>query len=134
VHVEWQGQQLLLRPATVTDRAFIFATWMRSYREQHRDVDYEQYHRCQVRRVERLWDRAHIVCREQAADTIHAWVCGSPGVLHYVYVPPNLRRKKLAETAVRAVCGHAVAFSHQWPFAPVPRGWKHNEFLLEDHA
>lgn len=132
VFLEWQGERLLLRPVTTTDRAFVFATWMRSYRQTKSSVEYEQYHRCQVRRVERLWDTAHVVCREQAPETIHAWICGGPGLLHYVYVPPALRRRKLARTVITAHCGHLVQTSHEWPFPALPQGWRHNEYLLED--
>lgn len=133
MRLEWEGTELLLRPATATDRAFIFATWMRSYwQTKSSSVAYEQYHRRQPARIERLWPSSTIACREAKPDTIHAWVCGSPGALHYVYVPPDLREKGLARKLVRAVCGSELAFSHEWPFRRLPGGWRHNEYLLEE--
>lgn len=132
MRVEWQGEQLLLRPAKVTDRAFVFATWMRSYRQTQHLVEYESYHRGQVRRVERLWDRARIICREPSPDTIHGWVCGDTGLLHYVYVPPDLRGRGLAREVVRAVCGPKLEFTHRWPFDTLPQGWRPNEYRLEE--
>lgn len=129
--VEWHGEQLLLRPAASTDRSFIFATWMRSYRQLQTHVAYDAYHRGQERRVERLWRLTTVACRESAPDTIHAWVCGKPGVLHYAYVPPDLREKGLARTIIAAVCGNPLDFTHRWPFN-LPQGWRPNEYLLED--
>jgi GNAT superfamily N-acetyltransferase len=132
VRVSWLGEEMLLRPAEATDRSFVFATWMRSYREVQKHIAYEAYHTGQGRRVERLWKSSMVACRESAPDTIHAWVCGSPGLLHYVYVPPTLRRKGLAKALVDQVCGKPLDFTHRWPFPTLPHGWRPNEYRLEE--
>lgn len=134
---------MLLRPAATTDRSYVFATWMRSYwlTQRNAGLSYEAYHAGQARRVERLWRSTMVACREAAPDTIHGWVCGSAGLLHFVYVPdgdpkgvgkPSLRRKGLGALLVRSVCGKPLDFTHRWPFPTLPPGWRPNEYRLEE--
>ncbi len=132
MRVEWEGEALLIRPVATDEEALVFQTWIRSYRPLMKGVEHQAYHQGQRRRVERLWRLTSVAVTERAPEAPHAWVCGRFGVLHYVYVPFELRRRGLAKLLVRSVCGPDVDVSHRWPFESMPKGWRANEYRLED--
>jgi GNAT superfamily N-acetyltransferase len=59
-------------------------------------------------------------CVTLATDerTVHAWACADDDLLHYVYVPPDLRGFGLAKRVITAVLGDYPArinVTHAWP-------------------
>lgn len=69
-----------------------------------------------------------------APHTIHAWVCASPGVLHYVYVAQPLRRLGIAKALVEATAGRTGSFTHHKPkeLARAFSGFSWNPYALTD--
>jgi hypothetical protein len=134
MRLEWMGETLLLRSVNDGDRGFIYSTWLYSYRatqHAHKGRWRDAYEAGQRRRIDRLWPGVIVACSPEVPVSIHAWVCGKPGRLDYVYVPFELQRKGLARLVVDKVCGPEPEFTHRWPFETVPRGWMFNEYLLE---
>lgn len=131
----WHGQQLLLRSAEESDKAKIYSTWIRSYREQQTDMHRQAYYAGQRRRVDRLWRYTTVASSPDVQVSIHAWICGLPGtpaLVHYVYVPPDLRGKGLMRALVRTLFGYDVEYTHRFPFENPPSGMRPNEYRLED--
>lgn len=129
-----QGEEELtlpLRHNSTADRAFILATWVKSYLPTLRKwlgtaASLEE----EVQQAETLWEQT-VICGSESDDfTVHAWACGSPGVLHYVYVPPELRRKGIASALIRHVCGHTFQYGRPWPYKKGPTGGTYNPYLL----
>ncbi len=103
------------------DRRFIVPTWVRSFaeyapwgpaatREHHAGI------------VDAILDdpatRVLVLASDEAARTLHAWAAGVGDVLHYVYVPPELRGHDLARRVMTAVLGgypDRITVSHPWP-------------------
>lgn len=117
------GEELLLRRAADDDRPRVTRDWIMSYRDRA-GCDWDTYVRGERAVVERRWGLVHVAYR--TGSEIHGWICGEPGLLHYVYVPAELRRKGLARAMVHAVCGEHGRCSHRrpgwflrgWPFDP----------------
>jgi GNAT superfamily N-acetyltransferase len=127
------GEELTLPvyPASKTHRSFILATWVKSYAPVLRKwlgdgIGLEE----EAQQAETLWGQTLVCGSENDEFTIHAWVCGSPGVLHYVYVPPDLRGKGIAGALIRHVCGHKFQYGRPWPFRKEPSGGQYNPYLL----
>lgn len=119
---------LPLTQAGPQHRSYILATWVRSYAPQLRkwlgSVPEEE-----GLQAEKLWDQS-LVVTDDDGFTVHAWVCGSPGLLHYVYVPPELRRKGVAEALIKHLCGHTYEYGRPWPYKKEPNGGKYNPYIL----
>lgn len=70
------------------------------------------------RLVDRVLDAGTPVVVLAHDKTVHAWACGELGVLHYVYVPPELRGNGLgAQLIALAVGGYLerINVTHEWP-------------------
>jgi GNAT superfamily N-acetyltransferase len=87
-----------------SDRAFLAATWTRSYRSSPwaKRIDPEVYYANHANIVNRLLDTEGVVvlCPEEHPTLILGFACGrvykTAILLHYVYVKKNLRHKGLA--------------------------------------
>jgi len=105
---------MIHRAMTPTDRRYVVPTWAQSasYEGLAKPKRFEL--------VDRILD-AGATCIVLANDrTVHAWACGSDGVLHYAYVPPELRGKGLARRLISLVLGsypERIPITHSWPFA-----------------
>lgn len=121
---------LPLTQAGLQHRNFILATWVKSFQPLLRkwlgDANLLSQESAQA---ETLWEQTWIVTSEDGF-TVHAWVAGVPGVLHYVYVPPDLRGKGIARALIRHVCGHTFQYGRPWPFKKAPSGGTYNPYLL----
>ena len=127
------GEELTLPviQAGLTHRSFILATWVKSYAPVLRKwlgnaFGTEQ----EAAQAETLWERTFIVTSPNDEFTVHAWVAGEPGVLHFVYVPPTLRNLGIAGALIRHVCGHTYEYGRPWPYKKEPSGGKYNPYLL----
>lgn len=98
---------------TDTDRRYVVPTWAQSAR-------YPRLSKAQrFRLVDVVLSRARVSVLASDARTVHAWACSSDDVLHYAYVPPELRGHGLARRAIEHVMGaypDRVVVSHRWPY------------------
>ena len=101
---------LVLRAATHADHARITKDWLMSYADRAR-CSPDVYRAGQRALIERLLPLAHVLYR--TGSEIHGWVCGAPGVVHYAYVPAELRRNGIARSMVLAVAGESGAHTHR---------------------
>lgn len=106
------------------ERSFIISTWVRSYGHVRANISRSQYAALHGRLVEKLLSAARarvvVACSENAPDALHGWACGAAPSLHYVYVPPELRRSGLARALVYAALGtyaDTIDVTHRWPFS-----------------
>lgn len=93
-------------------RAYVASTWARGQR-------YGLRTREAFRFVNRVLDSGvDVVCLANDS-TVHAWACAGPDALHYVYVPPELRREGIAKRLITSLLGEYpehVNITHRWPF------------------
>ncbi len=95
---------------TVGDRPYVASTWARGSRYGLRTGD-------AFRLVNRALDVSDVLVLANN-KTVHAWACGEAGLLHYVYVPPELRGHGLARDAITQLLGEYpehVNVTHPWP-------------------
>lgn len=113
-----------LRPMEPSDRACVISTWMRSAAERVRGQGPRRaFFAYEPRLAERVIDSAQVLiaCSPEHASTIHGWCATSaPGVVHYAYVPRELRRLGLAREMIRSALGSypdRIETGHRWPWA-----------------
>jgi hypothetical protein len=127
------GIQLELRPPP--SEALIYSSWLRSYRSVvPKDSHPERWFASHRRVVEDLYPLVRCAISPSAPSTVHGWVCGEPYLLHWVFVPVDLRRMGVGTALVRAVCGDQGILSHLRPkglagFAP---SFGHDPYALVD--
>lgn len=117
--------EVLLRLGVPDDRAFVLATWVRSYEPRtHGSVRRDVYLEHQGKLAERLLEASPLIiaCSPSHESTIHGWCCADNAlaVLHYAYVPPALRGLGLARSLILASFGAyrpRIETSHRWPWA-----------------
>lgn len=85
-----------IRPHKTSDTDFIFTSWVNSYRPFCRWLPKSHYQRAYSRAIQGSLDdketQTWIACLEDNEDFIAGWVHGSEGIVHYVFVRPDLRR------------------------------------------
>lgn len=104
---------LAMRPMQSEDRAFVASTWVRSYRDASLPKAFLTGH---SRVVDSLLSRvgATVLCAADEPSTLHGWACSEDHVLHYVYVPLELRKQGFARLLIPDA--PLVLVSHKWPF------------------
>lgn len=129
-------ESLPLTLATEEHRAFILATWVRSYAATARKVlNRAVYVQGEPRVAEKLWPKTYVLTSPDDNYTIHAWICcesgagGTPGKLYHVYVIPELRRKGVAGALIRKLVGPKVEYAKPWPYDP-PKSWVLNPYIV----
>jgi GNAT superfamily N-acetyltransferase len=123
-------ETLPLLPATEEHRAFILATWVRSYAATARKlVSRAVYTTGEPRIAERLWPKTYVLVSPDDSYTIHAWITCEPGKLYHIYVIPELRRKGIADALIRKLVGHKVEYAKPWPY-DAPKSWTFNPYLV----
>lgn len=141
--IDLVGNKLCLSPAESQDKPFIISTWVRSYQVINRKLR-TSYQETRLRVEEDVFLKSHpSIAEEQwpfafvlkdaqdrdASGAVLGYVVGQHGVLHYVYLVPELRRMGLSKVMVQSVCGNMLQFSHVWPYA-IPSAWKYNPYLV----
>jgi hypothetical protein len=107
-HIQELG--LTLVPAEPRHRGFVISTWVRSAAESwKKKMPYSVVVDGESKAAERLYPYVHVLTSD--GDSIHGWCCGKPGLLHYAYVPPELRGSGIGGLMVRAVCGPDVTYT-----------------------
>lgn len=149
-----------LLPAEKADLPYVISTWVRSYRQIQRKVETwrpgsqprktseSDYFLSYPPLVERLADKAFTLKSEDTGATCHGYIVGAgpqesvptignpvpikPAVLHYVYLPPELRGYGLSQVLTKAVCGdgrvHVTSF---WPRS-WPENWQYNPYRISE--
>jgi hypothetical protein len=90
-----------------SDRGFVVSTWVKSSGKRNH-----------WRVVDRILDGGARVVVLATGGALHGWACTEGPVLHYAYVPPELRRIGLARRAIAEALGSypdVVPVSHKWP-------------------
>lgn len=98
-------------PMQTEHRGYVCSTWARGQRGMRTGPAF--------RLVNRIIDASRVLVIA-AGPTVHAWVCGDSAVLHYAYVPPELRERGMARELVTALFdGYParIRTTHPWPFA-----------------
>lgn len=126
--VQVEGEELYLRAASGDDMPRVYRDWMMSYRGRSR-CDVDIYAVWQRWLIGQLWDDVSILYRN--GTEIHGWVCGEPGLLHYVYVPVELRRRGAARAMVSALCGAEGEHTHRrMPGLQGFASWRYNPYRI----
>lgn len=126
--VTLEGEELYLRPASADDAARVYRDWIMSYRGRSR-CEREVYETWQRWLIGQLWADVSILYRN--GTEIHGWICGEPGLLHYVYVPIELRRHGAAKAMVAALCGAEGEHTHRrMPGLQGFARWQYNPYRI----
>jgi GNAT superfamily N-acetyltransferase len=106
---------LITREMTARDRRFVVPTWAHNSSYDGKTLP-ERFDL-----VDRTIDGGcRVVCLATSDICVHAWAAGDGDALHYVYVPPELRKKGLARRAITALFGsypERIHCTHKWPRA-----------------
>lgn len=114
------------------DRRFIVPTWVRSMASLKRVAPMGKHWRAVDRVLDAPDTRVSVLASDAAARTIHAWAAASGDLLHYVYVPPELRRAGIARKLITSLLGSypdRIAISTAWPFASTRFHWQAHPLL-----
>lgn len=123
-------ETLPIRPAQEQHRAFILATWVRSYAATARKMlTRAVYVAGEPKIAERLWPKAMVITSPDDDYTVHGWICAEEGKLYHMYIIPELRRKGIAGALIQLAVGPKVEYARPWPYEP-PRHWNFNPYLL----
>ena len=90
---------------------FILNSWLKSYRWS--DKDNADYFRNLSPRIKQLikTNRVMVATLAGEPDCYVGWVCGTQGVLHYVYVKSVFRRDGIAKALIEKVCGQYGSYT-----------------------
>jgi GNAT superfamily N-acetyltransferase len=111
-----------VEPMRAEHRGYVCSTWARGQRIGLRT-------RPAFRLVNRIVDASRVVVIA-SGPTVHAWACGDGDVLHYVYVPRELRGRGIARRLISQLFEgypERVRVTHPWPFSS-------NRFQYVPHA
>lgn len=90
-------------------RSFVLSTWIRSYRDAYLGpISYNDIHKYESKFAEQAFELGMVFVQSSDGFTVNGWVCGkitSPQVLHWVYVPPELRGMGVASSMIRDIYG-----------------------------
>ena len=120
-HRELGLHSILVREAKATDESFIYATWLRSYRNSEfaRHQENDKYYWRQHDLIEKLMkgNQVNVAVIDESPDVVLGWACGRNGLLHYSYVKKAFRRLGIAKKLVTP--WNAGAYSHRTLMAPL---------------
>jgi ribosomal protein S18 acetylase RimI-like enzyme len=99
----------MIIPARKEHRSFVLSTWIRSYREAFsKDLSYDTIHENESKFAEEAFDSGLVFVDTSDGYSINGWVCGvhdKVSVLHWVYVPPELRGMGVASKLIQETLG-----------------------------
>lgn len=118
-------EELPVIKATDEHRSYILSTWVKSYETFARRLllsgmrlPQELYRSGESRLAENKWNLSSVVTSPGDSYAIHGWVCGEPGRLYHVYVPPQLRGCGVARALVESTVGKEYSTHKPWPTTP----------------
>lgn len=123
--------ELVLRPIRERDEPYVMGTWLNSYAEATKGTGRSKadYFRSQRMLCRELLRFVFAAVSDDDDDTIHAWVCGQRGRLHYAYVPLVMRSTDIGVRMIEAVCGEGpLEVTHKLPF--MAKGWTYNPYAI----
>ncbi len=101
------------REMTARDRRFVVPTWALGSRYDGL-LKHDRF-----TLVDRILDRgARCVVAGSESGAVHAWACAEGDLLHYVYVPFDLRGEGLARKVITHLFGRypdRIDVTHPWP-------------------
>ena len=122
-------ESLPVIPALHDHRNYILSTWIKSYEATARKLcpfglgfNVADYRKGESELAERVWPEAYVITSADDTFTVHGWVCGVPGKLYHVYVPPKLRNRGIAKGLVSLACGNTYSVHKPWPGNHIPYG------------
>ncbi len=128
------GEEVLtlpVRKVTQEHRSYVLATWVKSYLPMLRKwLGFKDSGGGEAKQAELHWEDSYVVTSPDDDFTVHAWVNGGPGLLRYVYVPPDLRGKGIARALIAHVCGSPYQYGKPWPFKRPPTHGTYNPYVL----
>lgn len=109
--------QLELRAMTPEDEAFIYNSWLTSYRGSSSHISYippDIYFAAHHKAIERIFQRADtsvvVACLKGDENVILGYLVSEADVIHWVYVKQSFRRMGIA----RAMLDDALLTSEVW--------------------
>lgn len=101
-----------LRPYQPTDEAFLFNSWLKSYRNSdfaralRNDIFYSMHHLVIERILQRPTTQVLIACDPTAPDVVYGYLVaervGGPPIYHFLYVKAAFRRAGIAKALLEA--------------------------------
>lgn len=127
-----QGDLLATLPlvkAREEHRSFIISTWVRSGIQLAKlnNISRAVYLEEEPKVAESRWQDCYVVGDPEDDFVVLAWICGSVGMLHHVYVVPEFRRKGIAGGLIEVFCGKEVQTARAWPY-PGKQHWVYNPY------
>lgn len=115
-----------LRPMVASDAAFVFDSWLDSYRDNNQEakaVPWPVYRSMQRTLIDRLRHRSGsevlVACASDAEWQILGWACSerttAGGVLHYLYVKAPYRGFDITSLLAEPLRGRCRWYSHRTP-------------------
>jgi len=90
-------------------RSFVLSTWVRSYRDAFsKELQYDLIVKRESKFAEEAFDAGLVFVDTSDGYSINGWVCGvyeRPSLLHWVYVPPELRGMGVASNLIKEILG-----------------------------
>lgn len=106
-------QQVALRSIVPSDVAFVFSTWLRSYRSAAEKVSAAVYFQFQREAIERMLSRSRVLvaCDPETRGHVLSYLVlesiGGVPVLHYAYTKAPFRRLGIAGSLLSAALAGA---------------------------
>lgn len=137
--VRWLDR-LKLVPARFSHKPFIRSSWIHSVSEQmDRAVKRPLLNDEEARAIDRSFHLCQSLIDPDEPEVVHAWICGRrgdddrPGLLHWAFVPLELRRKKIFTLMTAVVCGQdPVHYTRNCKFVRFPRNYMYNPYRIGD--
>lgn len=133
--------RLWLNPATVKDKPFIISTWVNSYKPIARKLTARfkekkaNFTDDTTSVAEKLWQVAYVLKDEDDGSAVHGYIVAQDDpkpILHYMYLPPELRGLRLGKCMFQRVFGTGlfdVQVTHFWPHN-WPYKWHFNPYAV----
>lgn len=123
---------LITRRATGADKAFIFSSWLKSYRTTMGDVPAALYYAGQHDIIDRILGQcdAQVLASREDEATVIGWIVTSDQWIHYLYIKQQFRRMGLARVLVDDP-ERWLGYSHKVRLLrqlPLPKTWAFNPY------
>jgi hypothetical protein len=104
--ISLSGEPLHLRPIEPRHENYVLETWVKTWRDMWRGsgVPEELIVRGVRPIAEGLLRHTIVAVTERSPATVHAWICGEPGAVFFLYLPHELIHTPLRMQIVNAVC------------------------------
>lgn len=139
--------EVVLRPMTDADRAFVLMTWLDSYAQANLTIrtcphchtglhhiarrlfPYGVFHRLYAPIVNGAFARSTVTIAgsPEIKDSILGWMATEGETLHYLFTKPRWRKLGIAKKLLAGTESLALAYSHEPPWwAKLPQSWRYD--------